>query len=1529
MGRMNNSKTQSKNAEVLNKSARARFSTWKPPPKKKGGKGDSGGGRGDGGGGRGDGATGRGGGGGGRGRTLDTIISRASQRERLPTTDTAAAELKRRALLNGVVLEDLEVVTLSQAHQALVTQLLADHGIVDDIEAATEQPRRARRNDEDDEDKGEDEDDAATVDEVAAPTEKEAAAIFSHLTKRLSFTDDRAFSALKGVGAHPSLGDALDWLCLRLGEKELAAALKKRPVARPAPEAAPQGGPARVVTQVAVVKGGGGISLAGSYDDWVRSAALGGIEAMGFSAAESKKALQACGGSQDRAVRALLDGLVSTSTKSAKTWSEAELQIAATERTAEVAALRAIFGDAAVRLEAVGKISYVRVNLDAKQLNLEPPARDAPSTLSLVLRDGGEAYPLAWAPLLFENDILPPGCSRRILEQLATIARAGAGHELVYDATQWLYAHAREVQRAFVDEKRKALAAGDILSPPPEPKKPDPNKAAPKVAPKPETPAEAEDRKAEERMAMLRRLNSPEPAAPAAPAAPVAQKPAGKPAGKSAGKSAPKAADAPRAGAKGTKDAPKANAGEAPKKAKAAAGLSASNMPEDFAPSPMLLEIMGMVGDTAVEQPWLVSSEARTTPMPPPPPAAAAKAPAKAGGSDAPKATTAKQDKDFEASEHRENERLYRELEEKQSDEKYLSMMRQRSKLPAYEMRETVVGAISASRVVVISGDTGCGKTTQVPQLVLDDAIRNKRGARCSVVITQPRRISAMGVAARIAAERNEKIGVNTVGYSIRGESKRCAKTRVLLCTTGVVLRRLQCDPDLATLSHVFVDEVHERDLSTDFLLIILRRLMRTRKSLKIVLMSATLNAAVFRDYFAELEPKLVTIPGRAHPVRALYLEDALALTAFKVDPRSDCRVNPKRRPTSAHTGLAQKDWAQKLPKHRDGVHLALSILDPAAVNYDLIASLVEQICAGAAGQYVTEDADGSLGGILIFMPGMLEISNMTEKLKSSRGLKNAVVYALHSGLATDEQTQVFDRPPKGTRKVVVSTNIAETSITIDDVVYVIDCAKVKESRYDADRGMATLEEVFVSRAAARQRRGRAGRVRAGVAWHLVSEAQHDDEMDAYPQPEMLRTSLEDIVLQILVLDLGSPQVFLDEAVDPPLPAAVRRALELLAGIDALEPLAAEGDKGDTRQPALTALGYHLASLPLEPRVGKLLLVGAMLGIAGAAMTLAAVMTSPRGIFVAPLDQRDRADEARRDLAVAFSDHLTGVAAFDAWRLARDSRDERRWAREHFCGLQTLQSVEKSRIQFAEHLQAIGFIGKAQVRDLLKQPSRAILCAGLFPNVLQAPRDLVRKGGTKTAGEVVDDAAYLHPGCLSHTATALDNRCVVYREIVRTTKVYVRDATTVAPLALLLFGGALTVHHDVGVISVDKKLHFKAPPKIATLVKVLRAELEALMLRKIAPPKPRAGEEDAGGKGGKGGKGGGGKGGDRRDAPRDAPRPQIAPAHAVEPDAADARLRALLALAQAPPPDARGAGGQGQGGRGGGRGGRGQRGGGR
>jgi HrpA-like RNA helicase len=408
------------------------------------------------------------------------------------------------------------------------------------------------------------------------------------------------------------------------------------------------------------------------------------------------------------------------------------------------------------------------------------------------------------------------------------------------------------------------------------------------------------------------------------------------------------------------------------------------------------------------------------------------------------------------------------------------------------------------------------------------------------------------------------------------------------------------------------------------------------------------------------------------------------------------------------------------------------------------------------------------------------------------------------------------------------------------------------------------LVDCWVSRASAQQRRGRAGRVRPGIAYHLFSTHTYKSELQQYQICEMSRVGIEDLVLQILILDLGEPSTFLGRAITPPSAIAMRNALKLLEELGAVEcrwqssfdEYASCANLAETST-ELTALGFHLATLPVEPRIGKLIIYGALFGCVDPALTIAAAMSS-KNPFIAPFACREAADEARRTFSVEGSDHLTILEAFNQWRNIRRSKGERAssaFARDNFLSKMTMLQMEELRKQFASLLTDIGFLPSdfnldavvkgtvsdanlnAENMDLLK----AVLCAGLYPNIILAPRPLVHGTSKQDAGEVAFQSrskgeVYLHPSALLFSARSLEYRYCCYREIMMTRKLYVRDATAVSPFALLLFGGALQVFHEEGVVTVDEWLKFRIARTPATLVKHLRAQMESMLLRKIVTP---------------------------------------------------------------------------------------------
>jgi HrpA-like RNA helicase len=408
------------------------------------------------------------------------------------------------------------------------------------------------------------------------------------------------------------------------------------------------------------------------------------------------------------------------------------------------------------------------------------------------------------------------------------------------------------------------------------------------------------------------------------------------------------------------------------------------------------------------------------------------------------------------------------------------------------------------------------------------------------------------------------------------------------------------------------------------------------------------------------------------------------------------------------------------------------------------------------------------------------------------------------------------------------------------------------------------------------QRRGRAGRVRPGISYHMYSSHTFQYDMQEYQMPEMLRVGLEDLVLQILVLDLGEPSSFLAKALNPPSALALKNSLKLLEGLgavvvqwnneDSIGMKRVDNDSScdaTTATSGLTALGFHLAALPVDPRVGKMMIYGALFGCTDPALTIAASM-SARSPFMSPFDKRDQAEEARRAFATGGSDPLTTLAAFNQWKEFRRRNGDRatnEFLRDSFLSRLTLFQMEDLRNQFANFLVEIGFLPKgfklSEHRNrgggdqIVSQSTninaenvaliKTIVCAGLYPNIIVAPRDLVEiRPGDKTAGEYAFQGrkgdVYLHPCTVSFKAKRLDSRYCCYQEIVKTSKIYVRDCTTVSPIALLLFGGSLQVFHSKHVVTVDQWLQFKIGARPATLVKYLRAQMESLLLRKILAP---------------------------------------------------------------------------------------------
>lgn len=687
-------------------------------------------------------------------------------------------------------------------------------------------------------------------------------------------------------------------------------------------------------------------------------------------------------------------------------------------------------------------------------------------------------------------------------------------------------------------------------------------------------------------------------------------------------------------------------------------------------------------------------------------------------------------------------------------------MIAGRQKLPAWQVKESIVRTVARNHVTIISGETGSGKSTQSVQFILDDLYRKGLGKCVNMLVTQPRRISALGLADRVADERCSKVG-DEVGYAIRGESRRGPQTRITFVTTGVLLRRLQVSggriedvvASLADVSHVVIDEVHERSLDTDFLLTIIREVMKARKdALKLVLMSATLDAASFKSYFAAegLSVGTVEISGRTFPVEDYFLDDIVHFTGFRPEGYEQ------------FSGGVQGD-----PMGKTIQKLGYRI------NYDLVLETARAIDAELS-------AAKKPGGILVFLPGVAEINQACRALSSLASLH---VLPLHASLETREQKRVFARAPPGKRKVVVATNVAETSITIDDIVAVIDSGKVKETTYDPVTNMRKLEENWASRAACKQRRGRAGRVQEGKCYKLFTR-NLEAQMAERPEPEIRRVPLEQMCLSVRAMGLRDVATFLSRSPTPPEARAVEGAIKLLQRMGALD-----GDE-------LTALGVQLSMIPADLRCGKLMVYGSIFGCLDDCVTIAAILSS-RSPFVSPAEKRELAREARARFSRGEGDLLTDLNAVRQWLDAKAQmapRQVRAWCDENFLSFQTLSDIASTRTQYYDALREAG-IPTPRSTTSSPQLLRAVTAASFTPQIarIQFPD---KKFASSLSGTVELDPearmikyfaqdhgrVFVHPGSTlfgSQGFPGLGGRVgfVSYFSMVATSKVFIRDLT--------------------------------------------------------------------------------------------------------------------------------------------------------
>lgn len=621
-----------------------------------------------------------------------------------------------------------------------------------------------------------------------------------------------------------------------------------------------------------------------------------------------------------------------------------------------------------------------------------------------------------------------------------------------------------------------------------------------------------------------------------------------------------------------------------------------------------------------------------------------------------------------------------------------LTIKQQRESLPVFKFRKQLLEAVEQNQLLVVVGDTGSGKTTQLTQYLAEGGFANNAMIGC----TQPRRVAAVSVAKRVSEEVGCQLG-QEVGYTIRFEDCSSPNTKIKYMTDGILQREILLDPDLRKYSVIMLDEAHERTISTDVLFGLLKKTLKRRPDLKLIVTSATLDAEKFSVYFNGCP--IFSIPGRTYPVEIMYSKE----------PESD-------------------------------------YLDAALVT-------VMQI-------HLTEPA----GDILLFLTGQEEIDTSSEILYERMkalgpNVPDLIILPVYSALPSEMQSRIFEPAPTGSRKVVIATNIAETSITIDEIYYVIDPGFVKQNAYDPKLGMDSLVVTPISQAQAKQRAGRAGRTGPGKCFRLYTEAAYQSEMLPTSIPEIQRQNLSHTILMLKAMGINDLLHF--DFMDPPPTNTMLTALEELYALSALD------DEG-----LLTRLGRKMADFPMEPALAKVLIASVDMGCSDEMLSIVA-MLSVQSVFYRPKEKQQQADQKKSKFHDPHGDHLTLLNVYNGWKTSRFSSP---WCFENFIQARQMRRAQDVRQQLVTIMERYRHSIISCGRNSTQV--RQALCSGFFRN--SARKDPQEGYKTLTEGTPV----YMHPSSALFGKSA---EHVIFHTLVLTTKEYMHCTTAIEPKVCTTF----------------------------------------------------------------------------------------------------------------------------------------------
>ncbi|XP_047969918.1 probable pre-mRNA-splicing factor ATP-dependent RNA helicase DEAH9 [Salvia hispanica] len=636
----------------------------------------------------------------------------------------------------------------------------------------------------------------------------------------------------------------------------------------------------------------------------------------------------------------------------------------------------------------------------------------------------------------------------------------------------------------------------------------------------------------------------------------------------------------------------------------------------------------------------------------------------------------------------------------------YASVERQRQRLPVYKNRTAILYLVETHATTIVVGETGSGKTTQIPQF-LKEAGWADSGRM--IACTQPRRLAVQSVASRVAEEMGVKLG-EEVGYTIRFEDITDAElTRIKFLTDGVLLREMMDDPLLSKYSVIMVDEAHERSLSTDILLGLLKKIQRRRPELRLIISSATIEAKSMAAFF--------------NSSRRLQGRDV--------------------------EGHGPKKESAILSVEGRGFNVQTSYVEEPVSNY--IRAAVSTILS-------IHDQE-PMGDILVFLTGKDDIDAAMQLLAEDSHHRNQglIVLPLYSGLPRADQDLVFSPTPRGKRKVIISTNIAETSLTLEGVVYVVDCGFSKQRFYNPITDIENLVVAPISRASARQRAGRAGRVRPGKCYRLYTEEYYVNEMSSDGVPEIQRSNLVSCVIQLKALGIDNILGF--DWPSSPSPEALIRALEVLYSLGVI----------DEDAKLTSPTGFQIAEIPLDPMVSKMILASNDLGCSEEAITIAAVL-SLQSIWYSTRGSEKELDEAKLRFAAAEGDHVTFL---NVYRGYVESNKSSSWCHRNHINYHAMKKVDDVRKQLRRIAQRLGISLKSCDDNM--QAVRKAVTAGFFSNACRIEA-FSHNGAYKTIRG--SQEVYIHP---SSVLFRVNPKWVIYHSIVSTERQYMRNVITIEP----------------------------------------------------------------------------------------------------------------------------------------------------